>query len=58
MASRCVSAISDLNPKIAARGEDGGCYRGVKADIADTHREAMLHIIYSIPNMYMYINVT
>ena len=30
MASRCVSAISDLNPEIAARGEAKGCYRGVK----------------------------
>ena len=56
MASRCVSAISDLNPEIAARGEAKGCYRWVRPDIADTHREAMLHIIYSIPNMY--INVT
>ena len=30
MASRCVSAISDLNPEIAARDEAEGCYRGVK----------------------------
>ena len=30
MASRCVLAISDLNPKIAAQGEAEGCYRGVK----------------------------
>ena len=29
MASRCVSAISDLNPEIAARGKAEGCYRGV-----------------------------
>ena len=27
MASRCVSAISDLNPEIAARGKAEGCYR-------------------------------
>ena len=26
MASQCVSAISDLNPEIAARGETEGCY--------------------------------
>ena len=26
MASRCVSAISDLNPEIGARGEAEGCY--------------------------------
>ena len=25
-----VSAISDLNPEIVARGEAEGCYRGVK----------------------------
>ena len=56
MALKCVSAISHLNPEIAGRGEAEGCYRGGRADIADTHREAMLHIIYSIPNMY--INVT
>ena len=30
MALRCASAISDLNPEIAARGEAEGCYRGVK----------------------------
>ena len=30
MASRCVSAISDLNPEIVARGEAEGCYQGVK----------------------------
>ena len=30
MVSRCVSAISDLNPEIAARGKAEGCYQGVK----------------------------
>ena len=30
MASRCVSAISDLNREIVAGGEAEGCYRGVK----------------------------
>ena len=30
MSSRCVSAISALNPEIAARGEADGYYRGVK----------------------------
>ena len=30
MTFRCVSAISDRNTKIAARGEAEGCYRGVK----------------------------
>ena len=30
MALRCVSAISDLNPEIVARGEAEGCYRGMK----------------------------
>ena len=30
MASRSVSAISDVNPEIAARGEAEGCYGGVK----------------------------
>ena len=30
MASRCVSAISDLNPEKVARGKAEGCYRGVK----------------------------
>ena len=30
MASWCVSAISNLNPEIVARGEAEGCYRGVK----------------------------
>ena len=30
MASWCVSAISDLNPEIGARGEAEGCYGGVK----------------------------
>ena len=30
MASRCVSAISDLNTEIAAQGEAEGCYQGVK----------------------------
>ena len=29
MASKCVSAISDLNPEIVAQGEAEGCYRGV-----------------------------
>ena len=49
MASRCVL---DLNPEIVARGE----VEGWRADIADTHQEAMLYIIFSIPNMY--INAT
>ena len=30
MASRCVSAISDLNPEIAAQGKAEGCYLGMK----------------------------
>ena len=30
MASRCVSAISDLKTEIVARGEADFCYRGVK----------------------------
>ena len=30
MASRYVSAISDLNAEIVGRGEAEGCYRGVK----------------------------
>ena len=30
MASRCVLAISDLNPEKVARGKAKGCYRGVK----------------------------
>ena len=30
MVSRCVSAISDLNPEIAAQGKAEGCYQGVK----------------------------
>ena len=30
MALRCVSAMSYLNPEIAARGEAEGCYGGVK----------------------------
>ena len=30
MAPRCVSAISEMNPEIAAQGEAEGCYRGVK----------------------------
>ena len=47
MASRCVSAISALHPSVIS---------GFRSDIADTHLEAMLHIIYSIPNMY--INIT
>ena len=29
-ASRCVTAISELNPEVAARGLAEGCYRGVK----------------------------
>ena len=38
MASRCVAAISDLNPEIVARGEAKGCYQGVKGSLASqTH---------------------
>ena len=57
MASRCVSTISNLNPKIAPETKPRPAFEGQKADIADTHREAMLHIIYltctlMLPDMY------
>ena len=51
MASRCVSAISALHPSIAARGEPRAAIEGFRSDIADTHREAMLYILY-IRNLY------
>ena len=47
MALRCVIAISALYLLIAALG-----YLRFWSDIADTYPETMLHIIYSIPNMY------
>ena len=54
MASRCVSAISAisaLHPSIAARGEPRAAIEGFRSDIADTHLEAMLYILY-IRNLY------
>ena len=50
MASRCVSAISALQPSIAAFGFASG----FRSDIADTYLEAMLYI-YIYNYIYMCI---